>query len=91
MAVMNQTQVESIVRNALQIAGTLLLAYGWTSETGWTTITGVVTMIVPIVWGVYTQTKQNQIGRVADMAEVTNVVTTPAVAAAAPSPKVIAM
>jgi hypothetical protein len=102
-----------LVRMALQMAGTFLVAHGVFGETDWTTFAGALLTIAPIGWSfwarreaglkasvsaipntmVATVTPGTEVAvasKFAAINEVKTVLSTPAVAAAAPSEKVVA-
>jgi hypothetical protein len=83
-------QVLSVTRNVLQIAGTLLMAYGFVNEGIWESVSGAVVMAVPIVWGIFAHSKGQIISAAANLSEVKEVITkTEALAVSIPSPKVV--
>jgi hypothetical protein len=67
---MNQEQFMSIVRAVLQIIGTALVSYsvktGITDQI-WTTISGSVLMVAPVIWGLVVHTQANAIAIVAKL------------------------
>ncbi len=82
-------QANSVARNLLQIAGTLLMAYGLTNEAAWESISGAVVMMVPIVWGLIRHSKGQIISAAAKLSDVDKIVTDHATAVSIPSPKVV--
>jgi hypothetical protein len=82
-------QANSVARNLLQIAGTLLMAYGVTNEGAWESISGAVLMMVPIAWGLFKHSKGQVIASAAKLSDVDRIVTDRATAISIPSPKVV--
>jgi hypothetical protein len=68
---MNQDQLLSVVRAVMQIVGTGLMTTGIggiTSE-GWSTITGGVLMIAPVVWGIFAHSESGAVAAVDRLAK----------------------
>jgi hypothetical protein len=82
-------QVLSVTRNLLQIAGTLLMAYGFVTEGVWESVSGAVVMAVPILWGIFAHSKGQIISSAAKLSDVDRIVTDRATAISIPSPKVV--
>ena len=77
---MTQDQVLSIVRAVMQIFGAIIATYAATTgitEQAWTTITGAVLMIVPVIWGVYVHSRANIVAAAARLPDVAQVVVCP--------------
>ena len=69
MTNINQQQVLSLVRDLMQALGTFMVTShvaGMTTQY-WELITGVVLMLVPIIWGMLNHTQANTVATVAAM------------------------
>ena len=65
----NLEQVKSVVRDLLQIVGTMLVSFKLfaITEENWSLITGIVIMLVPIIWGLFNHTEKNAVAVVAEL------------------------
>ncbi len=66
---MNLEQIKSIIRDILQILGTMLVSFklfAITDET-WSVIAGAIMMLVPVVWGILNHTQANAVAVVAEL------------------------
>lgn len=93
---MNKEQVLALLRAAILATGTVVVTLGIMSPEDWgtlvnglMTIAGAVTTMIPIVWAVSTHSTLNTIGAAAKLSEVQKIVTSPTLAVASPSPKVV--
>lgn len=68
---MNQQQFLSIVREVLQIIGTMLVSFhvAGMTDTTWEPIAGAALMIAPAVWGWFNHTETNAVAIVSDIAK----------------------
>lgn len=67
----------SLLRTALQMLGTYLVARGVLGADGanlWQLITGIVMMVAPTVWSMFAHSESSQIKNVAEMKDVERVV-----------------
>lgn len=62
---MNLQQVLSLARTALKVIGTALTTYGTVSTGMWESISGLVILIIPIVWDMFVHTESNAVAIVA--------------------------
>ena len=76
---MNQDQFLSLVRTVLQIFGTIVVSHGTLGINGalWEQITGVVIIIAPTIWSMYSHTDKANLAKVTAMPDVTQVVVKP--------------
>lgn len=88
---MNNTQLMSLLRTVLQIAGTLVVAHGTLGINGamWEQISGAVLMLAPIVWSMFAHTDKANLQAAAavvdpDTGKKVTIVASPAMAAATP-------
>ena len=73
---MNQDQAMSVVRAVLQVIGTFLVTYGASAgitEQMWTTVTGGIMVIAPVIWGILAHTNANTVAAAAKIPEVASV------------------
>ena len=65
----NQEQIKSLMRDILQIAGTILvmLHIAGITQTQWDTISGSILMLIPTIWGLFSHKKTNAVAVVAAM------------------------
>jgi hypothetical protein len=73
----NQEQLLSLLRTALQMIGTYLLARGTLGADGanlWQLISGLIMMIAPTVWSMFAHTESAQIKNVTAMDDVAKVI-----------------
>lgn len=76
---MNNTQMLSLLRTFLQMAGTFVVTHGLlgaNSSQLWELISGVVLMVVPTLWSIYAHTDNAIIKNVTAMPDVKKVVVT---------------
>lgn len=92
---MNYEQAMSLLRTALQIAGTLAVSRGWVSAEQAAALTdqlivltGAAAVIGATVWGLVARSRKNLVASVAALPEVKAIVATPKIAHAVPSDKV---
>ena len=73
----NQEQVMSLLRTALQMIGTYLVARGVLGADGsnlWQLVSGLVMMIAPTVWSMFAHSEKAQIENVAEIKGVERIV-----------------
>jgi hypothetical protein len=75
----NQEQVMSLVRDALSISGTTLTILGYMNDQQWGAISGVVMMVVPVVWSMFNHTHANAVAVAAAIPDVAEVVVKPTI------------
>lgn len=76
----NQEQLLSLLRTALQMIGTYLLARGTLGADGanlWQLISGLIMMIAPTIWSMFAHTDSAMIKNVTAMPDVKQVVVAP--------------
>lgn len=71
---MNQDQILSLVRQIVALGGGIAIGRGWLTADQLTLITGIVTALVPLVWGVYAHTNSSKMASVESMPDVKNIV-----------------
>ena len=74
---MNSDQLLSLLRTLLQMIGTYIVAHGvlgTNSSQLWETISGIILMIAPTVWSMYSHTDAANIKKVAAMPDVKQIV-----------------
>lgn len=86
---MNSTQFGGFARAILAWLGGFMLAKGWISAEYINDIVGLGSVIAVAVWSWYSNSTPAMIAAVAEAPEVTKIVTTPAMAMAIPSTKVV--
>lgn len=86
---MNPTQVGGIFRDIIKAVGVIFVVNGYIDGGMLEMIGGVAATLAGSVWSWYTNKTTSMISAVAASDKVAKVVTTPAVAAADPSPKVV--
>jgi hypothetical protein len=84
----NADQVLTVVRSIITVLGTSAATHGIITSDTKTMLLGGATVVVPVVWGIIIHSDQGKIAAVAAMPEVKQIVTTKAIADAAPSTKV---
>jgi hypothetical protein len=85
---MNQDQVLGIARQIFTMAGGIAVGRGWITADMVTAIVGALPALISIYFVYRKASPQGQIAAVAANPDVQRIVTTPAVAAEAPSDKV---
>jgi hypothetical protein len=86
---MNYDQALGIARQVFTLAGGIAVGRGWITADMVTAIVGALPALISIYFVYKKASPEGQLAAVAANPEVKKIVTTPAVATAAPSPKVV--
>jgi len=86
---MNQTQIAGLLRDLGKILAIALASYGILDEATWLAIIGGLSMAGLSLWSFFTNSTAAMVSGAAQSPEVKQIVTTPAIAKADPSPKVV--
>ena len=73
----NTDQIQSLVRAVLVIAGTILTTKGLVGTADWTTYSGAVLTIAPIVWSMFAHTDSAKLAAVEAMPSVAKITVSP--------------
>jgi hypothetical protein len=73
----NTDQILSLVRAILVIVGTILTTKGIVGTADWTTYSGAIITIVPIVWSMFVHTDSAKLAAVEAMPDVAKIIVTP--------------
>ena len=63
----NEEQVKSIVRDVLQITGTVMVMLHIGTDSQWASISGAILMLIPTLWGLFDHRKTHAVAVVAAM------------------------
>ncbi len=86
---MNSTQIGGLIRTALAFLTGYLVSKGWVSSTIANDLIGLGSVLGVAVWSWYTNSTPAMVAAVAEAPEVKKVITTPGLAMAIPSIKVV--